>query len=249
MLIRIFIFFIIIFLVILAGYLAGQYFYSQKIKPQNISQTSLIAPLINEKKNINNYTQDSNQYVIIPKIDNKKENTNQNTSTIITKTTTITTTLEVNKTTITDKETTIPSLEENQNTISKTNNKNNPKIANNQEIENNKEIQTDQQKEHENNKEKKVSSNSDNSFNTSSITIDTEGDYYIQLGLFSVYNNAKYVSQTLKDKGIPYSIDEVIIKNVKMYRVIVGPFKNIDKANNISKIIEKEGFNPLVRKF
>jgi hypothetical protein len=34
-----------------------------------------------------------------------------------------------------------------------------------------------------------------------------------------------------------------------MYRVIVGPFKNTDKANEISKIIESEGFNPLVRKF
>ncbi|MGC8815522.1 MAG: SPOR domain-containing protein, partial [bacterium] len=108
------------------------------------------------------------------------------------------------------------------------------KVTDNQETENN--------KEKENNKETKSNSNFD-------INPDNQGDYYIQVGLFSVYNNAKYVSETLKNKGIPCSIDEVIIKNVKMYRVIVGPFKNIDKANNVSKIIENEGFNPLVRKF
>ncbi|MGC8734889.1 MAG: SPOR domain-containing protein [bacterium] len=237
------IFFLIIFLVVLAGYLAGQYFYSQKIKPQNLSQTSLIAPLINEKKNINNNNKDSNQYVIIPKIDNKKENLNSNISsniTISTKTTT-SNSQDKNITTNKENENTLSRNQNelgNQNTTNKIINENNQKmidkVTDNQETENN--------KEKENNKETKSNSNFD-------INPDNQGDYYIQVGLFSVYNNAKYVSETLKNKGIPCSIDEVIIKNVKMYRVIVGPFKNIDKANNVSKIIENEGFNPLVRKF
>ncbi len=85
--------------------------------------------------------------------------------------------------------------------------------------------------------------------NNEDILPDTEGNYYVQVGLFSVYNNAKYVNNVLKNKGINSSIDEVIIKNIKMYRVLIGPFKEVEKANKISKIIEKEGFNPIVRKF
>jgi cell division protein FtsN len=253
MFIRVIIFFVIILVVIIGGYFTGQYFYIQKIKPQNISQTSLIAPLISEKKNIDYNTNNplSNEYVLIPKLndkktDNKETNLKQNEKTVNT------TFLKTNS-------------NEKNNTKTETNNK--PETKENQQTsedlkstENSKTLESSL-KDHQENMNSTEANNEKNNLNkdikdeenqnntNNNILPDSEGSYYIQVGLFSVYNNAKYVNETLKNKGIYCSIDEVIIKNTKMYRVIVGPFKNMDKANEISKIIENEGFSPLVRKF
>jgi cell division protein FtsN len=244
---RVIIFFVIILVVIIGGYFAGQYFYIQRIKPQNISQTSLIAPLISEKKNIDYNTNNptSNEYVLIPKLndkktDNKETNLKQNEKTITTNTiTTNTNERNTNKMETKEDEKILENLKSVENTktfessLKDTKENMNSTEANNEKNNLNKDIEN---KENQNN-------------TNNNILPDSEGSYYIQVGLFSVYNNAKYVSETLKNKGIYCSIDEVIIKNTKMYRVIVGPFKNMDKANEISKIIENEGFNPLVRKF
>ena len=249
MFIRVIIFFVIILVVIIGGYFAGQYFYIQKIKPQNISQTSLIAPLISEKKNIDYNTNNpaSNEYVLIPKLNDKLNNK---------KTDNKETNLKQNEKTITTNTLTTNSNEINTN---KTETKENQKILENlKTIEDSKTIESSlkdtkeniNSKEVNNEKNKDINKKEENQNNTNNNVLpDSEGNYYIQVGLFSVYNNAKYVSEILKNKGIYCSIDEVIIKNTKMYRVIVGPFKNMDKANEISKIIENEGFNPLVRKF
>jgi len=245
---RVIIFFVIILVVIIGGYFAGQFFYIQKIKPQNISQTSLIAPLISEKKNMDYNTNNptSNEYVLIPKLndkktDNKETNLKQNEKTITTNTITTNT---------------------NERNTNKTETKEDQKILeNSKSIENTKTFESSlkdtkenmnstEANNEKNNLNKDINKKEENQNNiNNNILPDSEGNYYIQVGLFSVYNNAKYVSETLKNKGIYCSIDEVIIKNAKMYRVIVGPFKNMDKANEISKIIENEGFNPLVRKF
>jgi cell division protein FtsN len=252
MFLRVIIFFVIILVVIIGGYFAGQYFYIQKIKPQNISQTSLIAPLISEKKNIDYNTNNptSNEYVLIPKLndklndkktDNKETNLKQNEKTITTNTlTTNSNEINTNKTETKEDQKILENLKsiENSKTL-ESSLKDTPENINSTEANNEK-----------NNLNKDINKKEENQNNTNNnILPDSEGNYYIQVGLFSVYNNAKYVSETLKNKGIYCSIDEVIIKNTKMYRVIVGPFKNMDKANEISKIIENEGFNPLVRKF
>jgi cell division protein FtsN len=247
MFIRVIIFFVIILVVIIGGYFAGQYFYIQKIKPQNISQTSLIAPLISEKKNIDYNTNNptSNEYVLIPKLNdkktaNKETNLKQNEKTITTNTlTTNSNEINTNKTETKEDQKILENLKSVENTktiessLKDTKENMNSTEANNEKNNLNKDI-----------KDKENQNNTNNN-----ILPDSEGSYYIQVGLFSIYNNAKYVSETLKNKGIYCSIDEIIIKNTKMYRVIVGPFKNMDKANEISKIIENEGFNPLVRKF
>ncbi|MCX7870793.1 MAG: SPOR domain-containing protein [bacterium] len=236
MFIRVLIFFIIILVVVLLGYFAGQYFYSQKIKPQKITQSSLIAPLIDEKKNIiDNNNENPNEYVLIPKINDKKtdsKNLNKPKSIDTTKTTSTTQT--------TTQSTTSTNSELSSNNTKET------KIENLIESTDKNLNSSDENKEKEKINEKDIN---DNNVNNKDFVPDTEGSYYVQVGLFSVYNNAQYVNDILKNKGIYSSIDEVIIKNTKMYRVIVGPFKNIDKANKISKIIEKEGFNPIVRKF
>jgi len=249
MFMRIIIFFVIILVVIIGGYFTGQYFYIQKIKPQNISQTSLIAPLISEKKNIDYNTNNSisnNEYVLIPKLndkktDNKETNLKQNEKTITTNTlTTNSNERNINKTEAKEDKQILENLKsvENSKTIESS-------LKDTQENINSTEANNEKNSPNKNINKKEENQNNINN----NISPDSEGSYYIQVGLFSVYNNAKYVSETLKNKGIYCSIDEVIIKNTKMYRVIVGPFKNMDKANEISKIIENEGFNPLVRKF
>ena len=239
MFIRVFIFFGIILLVIIGGYFAGQYFYIEKIKPQNISQTSLIAPLINEKKNIdyNANTPNSDEYVLIPKLNDKKiDNLEKDEKT------TNTNTLKAN---LNKKN----NNKEDQQILENSKSIENPKTLESSLKDSQENIKSTETNNEKNNLNKDIK-NEENGNNTSNnILPDSEGNYYVQVGLFSVYSNAEYVSKILRNRGIYCSIDEVIIKNTKMYRVIVGPFKNMDKANEISKIIENEGFNPLVRKF
>jgi hypothetical protein len=70
----------------------------------------------------------------------------------------------------------------------------------------------------------------------------------IQIGSFKSQANAQIVSKTYKEKGYNVFIDKSDIKDKGvMYRVLIGPFKNLEEASRLATDIrEKENINSFV---
>ncbi len=70
----------------------------------------------------------------------------------------------------------------------------------------------------------------------------------IQTGAFKSQANAQKFSKTYKEKGFNVFIEKSEIKDKGiMYKVLIGPFKNLEEASRLSTDIrEKENINSFV---
>lgn len=70
----------------------------------------------------------------------------------------------------------------------------------------------------------------------------------LQLGVFSIKENAlKYIEQ-IKKKSEGYDFDIFLRESLegKLFKVLIGPFQNIKQAENIADNLEKLGYNSIV---
>ena len=58
-------------------------------------------------------------------------------------------------------------------------------------------------------------------------------DFYIQVGVFSDYNNARNLKTRLQGLEAPVRIDETTLNGATAFRVIIGPMTDIDIADGI----------------
>lgn len=76
------------------------------------------------------------------------------------------------------------------------------------------------------------------------ITIDKDTENYrIQAGSFNVKENAFYLVKDLKEAGFNAYIEETSIKSKRYFRVIIGPFANFKKAQEVIDNLAKKGFS------
>jgi len=72
-----------------------------------------------------------------------------------------------------------------------------------------------------------------------------EGVYVIQVGAFSVLKNANNVEHTLENTA-PVMIENALIGGKEIFRVKLGPFEDIDEADNILSEVAKLGFEDAI---
>ncbi|MFN4220527.1 MAG: SPOR domain-containing protein [bacterium] len=214
---------LIIIIVSILGYFAGQYFYKEKINVTKDTSKPLISPLIEEKKYIEN-TINTQPLIIIPTtIENKtikKEKTKQ------TMQTTIQNTLQ------TTTETTIQNDTE---TNEKTELTEDTKLTKNIK---------------ENTKEN-TNENTNENINetTNEYQESNTGLYYIQVGSFSSLENAELVKKQLESLGLNPKIEQVISGNNVVYRVIIGNYKTQEEALEESNKLKRMGFDNIVKNY
>lgn len=77
-----------------------------------------------------------------------------------------------------------------------------------------------------------------------SVVVQRTGPYKVQAGAFGIYNNAKSLSASLKQKGFNASI----IKSGKYWLVYAGSFFSKSSANNLVTSLKASGFEAVVRR-
>jgi rare lipoprotein A len=65
---------------------------------------------------------------------------------------------------------------------------------------------------------------------------------YVQIGIFSIQENAKNSAANLQKEGLAPSVKELTIKDKKFWRVIVGPAENKGELNATLKKVRAVGF-------
>ena len=72
------------------------------------------------------------------------------------------------------------------------------------------------------------------------ITLSNNSSFFVQLGAFSDHRNAKQLIKELVKKK--YRPESEIIKTLEgeKLRVRLGPFQNINEANEIAKVVKKD---------
>ena len=72
------------------------------------------------------------------------------------------------------------------------------------------------------------------------IKLSNDSSFFVQLGAFSDHKNAKQLIKKLLEKN--YRPESDIIKTLEgeKLRVRLGPFQNINEANEIAKVVKKD---------
>ena len=63
-------------------------------------------------------------------------------------------------------------------------------------------------------------------------------DFYVQIGVFSDYNNATNLKNRLRGLEAPIRIEEITLNNATAFRVKIGPLNNINTADDIVSRLE-----------
>ena len=70
--------------------------------------------------------------------------------------------------------------------------------------------------------------------------------YYIEIGVYELYNKALSVKSALSEEGFFSIIDEIVINNNNLYKLKIGYYNDLQKAENIKKrIYSRFGFDNL----
>ena len=70
--------------------------------------------------------------------------------------------------------------------------------------------------------------------------------YYIEIGIYELYNKALSVKSSLSEEGFFSIIDEIVINNNNLYKLKIGYYNDFKKAENIKKrIYSRFGFDNL----
>jgi cell division septation protein DedD len=66
---------------------------------------------------------------------------------------------------------------------------------------------------------------------------------YIQIGIFSVEQNAKNTAQSMRQRGIIPLIKEMTLNGKTFWRVIVGPAQSASDLKSLKDKVQKAGFS------
>ncbi len=71
--------------------------------------------------------------------------------------------------------------------------------------------------------------------------------YYLQVGVFSIKDNAEYVKRKLQELGLRnVSVSVLVKRNLKLYRVSVGPFTNPQQARKVQEVLNSNGYSAMI---
>ncbi|MCX7972856.1 MAG: SPOR domain-containing protein [bacterium] len=222
--------YIVLILLIIAasaiGYYAGQNFYKEKISPTKETEKPLISPLI-EEKTYNTFSENNQPSIVIPHLQREEKNKksiseNDNNNSLIPNTTI----------------TTIKTTTKKEESISSEHNE--------KEIEENTSNTNHQETKKESNSESVIPETKQEN-NEKNLNID--GLYYIQLGSFSSIDNAKAMKTQLESIGLEPKVEQIIIEEKSIYRVIIGPYRTEEEAIEESNKLKKMGIDNVVKNY
>ena len=71
--------------------------------------------------------------------------------------------------------------------------------------------------------------------------------YYLQVGMYSIKDNAIYVRNNLRKLGVRnVSVNLVIKRSLKLYQVSVGPFSSPSEARKVQEVLNANGYSAIL---
>lgn len=70
---------------------------------------------------------------------------------------------------------------------------------------------------------------------------------WIRVGSYADLENAEKLAKQFKERKLPVKVEEVQISGVAYRRVLIGPFTDTEKLDQVLKVIQAEGHTPAVQ--